>query len=137
MTKVSIVLHFPKDLVDKPIVYRLVKDFNLSFNILKAEINPQEGQGGLLVLELEGDEKDYKKGIEYLKKSGLKLQLLSKDISMDRTKCVDCTICVPLCPTKALVKDAASCEVKFIKDECIACGICIKACPYGAMTISF
>ena len=35
-----IVLHFPKRLVDRPIVSRLVKDYNLDFNILKALITP-------------------------------------------------------------------------------------------------
>ncbi len=137
MRKVSIVLHFPKELVNKPIVYKLVKDFNLSFNILKAEINPQEKRGGLLILELEGNHKDYKLGIEYLKKCGVKVQLLSQDISMDKNKCVDCTICVPLCPTQALRKDPQTFEVIFVKEECIACGICLKACPYAAMKILF
>ena len=61
-----IVLHFPKKLVDKPIVFRLVKDFSLEFNILKAEVNPKEE--GLLVLELRGDDESYHKGIEFLKK---------------------------------------------------------------------
>jgi ABC-type methionine transport system ATPase subunit len=44
----KIVLRFPKRLVDRPIVYRLVKDFDLEFNILKASVTPE--QEGLLVL---------------------------------------------------------------------------------------
>lgn len=135
MEGVKIVLHFPKHLVDKPIVYRLVKDFNLGFNILKAEVNPKEE--GLLVLELKGEEENYKKGIEYLKNEGLKVQLLSQDVSMDKARCVECTVCIPLCPTQALVKDAVSQEVSFVKEKCIVCGICVKACPYGAMKIDF
>ena len=47
-----IVLHFPKRLVDRPLVYRLIKDYNLEFNILKALVTPEEE--GLLVLELKG-----------------------------------------------------------------------------------
>lgn len=133
--KVRIVLYFPKQLVDKPIVYRLVKDFNLKFNILKAEVNPKEE--GILILELEGDKENYQKGIEYLKKEGLKVQPLSQDISIDREKCVDCTICVPLCPTKALLRNPQTAEVEFVKEECIACGICLRACPYAAIRIAF
>lgn len=133
--KVRIVLYFPKQLVDKPIVYRLVKDFNLKFNILKAEVNPKEE--GILILELEGDKENYKKGIEYLKKEGLKVQPLSQDISINREKCVDCTICVPLCPTKALLRNPQTAEVEFVKEECIACGICLRACPYAAIRIAF
>jgi ferredoxin len=130
-----IVLHFPKDLVGKAVVFRLVKDFNLEFNILKAEVNPREE--GLLVLALKGSDAEYEKGIAYLKKEGVKVQPLSKDVSMDRSKCVDCTVCVPLCPTDALIVNQDSNEVEFVKEKCIACGICITACPYGAMTIKF
>ncbi|UCC96223.1 MAG: NIL domain-containing protein, partial [Candidatus Omnitrophota bacterium] len=45
----KIVLHFPSNLVDKPIIYKLSKDFDLEFNILKAFVNPKEE--GLMVLE--------------------------------------------------------------------------------------
>ena len=48
----KVVLRFPHRLVDKPIIYRLVKDYDLQFNILKASITPKEE--GLLVLELSG-----------------------------------------------------------------------------------
>ena len=62
MTSQRIVLHFPHRLVDQPIVYKLVKEFNLSFNILKASVTPQEE--GLMVLELSGSDDDFKKGVK-------------------------------------------------------------------------
>lgn len=130
-----IVLHFPKDLVDKPIIYHLIKDYNLTFNIMKAQVDPNEE--GLMVLELSGEDSSFKQGIEYLKKTGVGLQPLSQDVSMDRNKCVDCSVCVPLCPTQALVKNKESYIVEFDKNKCIACEICVHACPYKAMTISF
>ena len=37
-----IVLHFTKEIWDKPIVYRLVKEYNLIFNILKANVLPRQ-----------------------------------------------------------------------------------------------
>ena len=52
-----IVLHFPRRLVEQPIICRLARDFNLEFNILKASVTPKEE--GLLVLELSGGQKDY------------------------------------------------------------------------------
>ncbi len=135
MSKKRVVIHFPKDMVDKPLIYKLVKEFDLEFNILKAEVNPNEE--GLLVLELNGDDDKVTRGIKYLEKEKLRIQSLSQDVSMDKEKCVDCSICVPLCPAQALVKDPATGEVQFIKDKCIACGICIHVCPYGAMSIQF
>lgn len=135
MENIKIVLHFPKDMVDKPVVYRLVKDFNLEFNILKAEVIPNEE--GVLVLELKGEDADFKKGIDYLKSEKVEVQPLSQDVSMDHDKCVSCTVCVPLCPTQALVKNEDTLSVEFIKEKCIACGICLRGCPYGAMKIEF
>lgn len=135
MKKKRIVLHFPKELVDKPIIYRLIKDFDLSFNIMKAQVDPN--QEGLMVLELSGNDEAYKKGIAYLKDTGVGLQLLSQDVLMNKDKCVDCSVCVPLCPTQALVKNLENYEVEFNKDKCIACGICVHACPYQAIKISF
>jgi len=52
MVSKRIVLKFPHKLVDQPIVYRLVKDFDLEFNILKASVTPREE--GLVVLEIWG-----------------------------------------------------------------------------------
>ncbi|RKY30073.1 MAG: (Fe-S)-binding protein [Candidatus Omnitrophota bacterium] len=134
MFKKRVVLHFPKELVDKPIVYKLVKEFSLEFNILKAEVNPREE--GVLVLEIKGEDTDLERGMEYLKKTGVKVQPLSQDVSMDKNKCVDCTVCIPLCPTQALVRNQ-NFEVEFIKERCIACGICISVCLYKAMSIRF
>jgi len=130
-----IVLHFPPRLVDQPIVYKLVKDFDLQFNILKAFVTPKEE--GLMVVELSGKEEDYKKGIVYLKKCGVKIQPLSKDIVRNEEKCTDCGVCVPICPVDALVVDKATRKVIFHKDKCIACELCIKICPTRAMEIHF
>ena len=60
-----IVLKFPHSLLDQPIVYRLVKDYDLELNILKAHVTPEEE--GLLVLELKGTKANYDKGSAYLK----------------------------------------------------------------------
>ncbi len=37
-----VVLQFPKRMIDEPIIYRLVKDYDLVPNILKASITPKE-----------------------------------------------------------------------------------------------
>ncbi|MDD5006302.1 MAG: NIL domain-containing protein [Candidatus Omnitrophica bacterium] len=135
MVSKKIVLHFPNKLVDQPIVYKLVKDYNLKFNILKASITPKEE--GLLVLELNGEEKDYKQGVNYLKESGVKVQPLSRDVVRNEAKCTHCGVCVPICPTAALVVDPLTRKVNFYNDKCIACELCIKACPVRAMEVHF
>ena len=122
-------------MVDRAVVWRLAKDFNLEFNILKAEVSPAEE--GILVLELKGKDADYQRGVDYLRKSGVEIQLLSEDIVLNHGKCVDCGLCVALCPTQALTQNQKTFEVEFFQDKCLACGICIGVCPYKAITISF
>ena len=135
MPNKKIVLHFPKNMVNQPIVYRLIKEYNLSFNILKAKILPAEE--GLMVMELTGSEKDYERGIEYLKSSGVTIQPLSKDIKLIENKCTHCGACVVMCPADALKVSVKDRTVIFDSDKCIACELCIEPCPTRAMVVHF
>ena len=134
MTTKKIVLHFPSQLADQPLVSRLVRDYALEFNILKAYIDSEEG--GLLALELSGEDENYKNGIQYLKDVGVKVQPLSKDITRNEDRCAHCSVCVPLCPTGSFEVDTVTSEVHFHDDKCVACGLCVKICPPGAMEMS-
>ena len=130
-----IVLRFPRRLVDRPIVYRLVKDFNLEFNILKASVTPEEE--GLMVVELSGEQQDYDKGIRYLTTNGVRIQSLSQDVIRNEERCTHCGACITICPTYAFEVDPVTKQVKFYDEKCVACGICIKACPPRAMEVHF
>jgi NAD-dependent dihydropyrimidine dehydrogenase PreA subunit len=131
----KIVLRFPKRLVDRPIVYRLVKDYDLEFNILKASITPE--QEGLLVLELKGDQKEYDKGINFLVKGGVKIESLSQDVTRNEERCTSCGACITICPAGAFELEPKTRLVKFNNEKCIACGLCIPACPPRAMEVHF
>ena len=130
-----IVLHFPKRLVDRSIVSRLVKDYDLDFNILKALITPEEE--GLLVLELSGEQQAYDKGIRYLSKTGVRIQSLSQDVLRNEERCTHCGACIAICPSGAFEMDPISRRVNFYNEKCVACGLCIKACPPRAMEVHF
>ncbi len=130
----KIVLRFPKRLVDRPIICRLVKDYNLEFNLLKASVTQEEG---LMVLELSGDRKEYDKGINFLIKTGVKIQSLSQDVTRNEERCTHCGACVTICPAGAFELDRKTRRVKFHDNKCIACGLCITACPPRAMEVHF
>jgi ferredoxin len=130
-----IVLHFPKRLVDRPIVSRLVKDYDLDFNILKALVTPEEE--GLLIIELSGEQPDYDKGIRYLTKAGVKIQSLSQDVLRNEERCTHCGACIAICPSGAFELDPVTRRVNFYDERCVACGLCIKACPPRAMEVHF
>jgi len=130
-----IVLRFPRRLVDRPIVSRLVKDYDLDFNILKASVTPDEE--GLLVLELSGKQDDYDKGIGYLTKTGVKIQSLSQDVTRNEERCTHCGACITVCPAGAFELEPVTRRVNFLNEKCLACGLCIKACPPRAMELHF
>jgi len=130
-----IVLHFPKRLVDRPIICKLIKDYNLEFNILKALVTPEEE--GLMVLELSGEQKDYDKGIKYLTKNGLRIQSLSQDVTRNEEICTHCGVCVTICPTFAFEVDPVTRLVRFYDEKCVVCGLCLKGCPPRAMEVHF
>ena len=92
MISKRIVLRFPNRLIDQPIVCKLVKDYDLEFNILKAYVTPREE--GLLVLELKGQDEEYHRGIDYLIRIGVRIQPLSQDIIRNNAKCTHCGICI-------------------------------------------
>jgi ferredoxin len=130
------VLTFPKNKIDQPIVYRLIKDYNLSFNILRANIKPDDE--GIMALELTGEDDDIKKGMEYLKKQGVGVQPLSKKIEVNWEKCTQCGACVAQCPVSALyIKDKKTQVVEFDPEKCIACELCVQPCPPRAIEVKF
>jgi len=131
----KIVLHFPRRIVDRPIVSRLVKEYSLDFNILKASFTPDEE--GLMVLELTGKQEDYDEGIRYLTKTGVRIQSLSQNVIRNEERCTHCGACVTVCPAGAFELDPLTRRVNFDDEKCLACGLCLKACPPRAMELHF
>jgi len=130
-----VVLRFPRSLVDQPIVSKLIKDYNLDFNILKASVSPREE--GLLVMELTGQRKDFDKAMDYLTEAGVVTQPLSRDIRRNEDRCTDCGACVVMCPTWAFEVDEVTRKVRFDDSKCIACELCLLTCPPRAMELTF
>lgn len=133
MVSKRIVLTFPHKMVDQPIVYKLVKEFDLTFNILQAKITPQEE--GVMVIELKGKKEQYAQGIQYLTSLGVTVEPLGQDVTRDEARCTHCGACLAVCPTGALAIDPKSRKVIFDPEKCIACELCVRACPPRAMIV--
>ena len=134
MKKKKLVLSFPEKVVTKPITYTLVKEFDLVFNILRAEITPD--MEGKMLIELQGNEQQIKEAIDYLDDAGVSVQEAAKDIMIDRAQCVDCGVCTSICITQALNLDKKTAKLKFNKDKCILCELCLDCCPVTAIKVN-
>ena len=133
MAKKRLVLTFPPSLVNKPVTYHLVKEYDLVINILRARVTPEEE--GKLVIDLEGEKDKLEKGVKYLSELGVHIQPLARDVAWKAENCTHCTACITICPTGALRVNEDTREMIFNKEKCIACELCIPACPYQAMVI--
>ncbi len=126
-----VLLVFHQEVMYKPLIYKLVREFDLVFNILEAKILPR--REGRLILELNGSKEDVLRGIEYLEKEGVTVTRIADQIHRDEEACVHCGACTAVCRTGALVTDPETMEVLFIPDKCVACGQCETACPMNAL----
>lgn len=49
--------------------------------------------------------------------------------------CLQCGLCLDVCPTGALTRDGATDAVVVDADSCAGCGACVKVCPFGVLRI--
>ncbi len=133
MAPKKVVLRFSADIADQPIIYKLVKDYGLVINILKANVNPQKE--GTLVMDITGD--NIEQGLDYLRGVGVGVQSLTEEIIQNEEKCTSCGACTAICPSGALYIERPDMNVRFDSDRCVVCHLCLKACPVRAMEVRF
>ncbi len=129
------VLHFNQNNYDKPIVYQLIKNYDLVVNILRAVILPRKES--YLVLEIDGDEVLMEQGLTSLNESGVEVESIRKSVKRNEEICTSCGACTAICPTGALYIERPSMKVLFAPEKCSACGLCVNVCPPRAMEVNF
>ena len=128
-----ILVHFPRTLVQEPILSIVTKEFDITFNIISARIT--ENEEGVMKVGLRGTRSKVLAAIDFMKKKGLSVRSLSKFVTIDRALCTDCGACVVHCPTGALFYEADR-AVGFDSSKCISCELCRLACPYHAVLVA-
>lgn len=128
-----LILRFSTEISHQPLVCNLARKFDLTFNILHAQILPRKE--GIMVLELSGPREQFKEGVSYLKNEGVSVQNADQEISRMEEKCVHCGACTAVCPTQALHISRPDMHVIFDQEKCSVCELCILTCPTRAMCI--
>lgn len=127
---------FHKCETEKPIVYHLVKNYDLEVNIFRAKVTPEEE--GYLLLDVTGTRENITKAIEYVKTFNVEVDEDKKGVQWTKDLCTSCGGCIPHCPTNALhVENTQTREIAFDKDRCIECLSCIEICPFKACISMF
>jgi ferredoxin len=128
-------LTFPPAEALKPLTYHLVKDYDLTPNILRAQIQP--GQQGRMLLEVRGAAEAIDDGISFLLNEGVTVHPAASDICLDDERCVTCGLCTAVCKPEALTLESATSALVFDKEKCVYCEACVVACPRRAITLRF
>ncbi len=131
MASRNVLLIFKANIMYKPVIYRLARDFDLVFNILEAKILPRKE--GRILLELRGEEDLIEKGVKFLEDQEVVVEPLADKVWREEELCVHCGACTGLCPTGALSILTPDMKIVFDVQKCVACGMCGLVCPFGAM----
>ncbi|MFH1788990.1 MAG: 4Fe-4S binding protein [Candidatus Altiarchaeota archaeon] len=100
-------------------------------NILRANVDYDEGVLVISVMDTPAKEREL---ISYIKSRGVAVEELSGEIVKDSSRCVDCGVCVGVCPTDAISASEDK-VILFDNEACVQCGACIEACPFSAVTL--
>lgn len=75
--KKRIYLTYPKEMIKEPLIYQVNKKFGVITNIRQATVSDKIG---LVALELDGNDQEIEKVIEYLVSKGVKVEPIELDI---------------------------------------------------------
>ena len=75
MTRVKFT--YEQEMIKRPIIYDLGRRFEIVTNIRRADVREDMGW---VVLELEGDEEEIRKGLEWVVDSGVRVDPISGDV---------------------------------------------------------
>jgi ABC-type methionine transport system ATPase subunit len=70
-------LSYPRSLIKEPILYHLVKKFDLVFNIRGASVSEEMG---LVALEFEGTRDQIERAIVWLRSTGVTVETIEKNV---------------------------------------------------------
>jgi ABC-type methionine transport system ATPase subunit len=70
-------LSYPKTLIREPLLYHLVKKFDLVFNIRGASVSEEMG---LVAVEFEGSNEQIERAIAWLRQSGVTVEPIEKNV---------------------------------------------------------
>ncbi|MFN8034497.1 MAG: NIL domain-containing protein [Acidimicrobiia bacterium] len=77
MESVRLFVSFPEELVDRPMIYEMVKQFDVVPNIRRANV---EAHSGWVILELGGPEEQRNAAIAYLEEVGCTVNPMQGDV---------------------------------------------------------
>ena len=77
MSSLRLFVSFPEELVDRPLIYEIIKKFDVVPNIRRANV---EGHSGWLILEVNGESSQLDAAIAYFEGLGCTVNRMEGDV---------------------------------------------------------
>jgi ABC-type methionine transport system ATPase subunit len=77
MARLRVKFTFVEDLIKEPIIWKLAKEFDVVTNIRRADVTDERGW---VILELDGDRDEIERGLEWVRKNGVRVDPVYEDI---------------------------------------------------------
>jgi L-aspartate semialdehyde sulfurtransferase ferredoxin len=77
MAKVRLFVSFPEQLVDRPLIYEVIKKFDVVPSIRRANV---EDHSGWIILEMNGDSSQLDASVAYLEEVGCTVNRMEGDV---------------------------------------------------------
>jgi ABC-type methionine transport system ATPase subunit len=73
----KVMLKYPENLIQEPVLFRMVRQYDVMPNIRRARVTDTVGE---IALELEGTEENLEQGIQFLRDQGVLVEPLEGDV---------------------------------------------------------
>ncbi len=133
--KEKYILEYTEQVVEEPIIYSLVKHFDVKVNILRAEISP--GREGSMLVEIESEPDRLARAEAFLNEHFVRMIPIAESLGFQQEACIDCGACTAVCFSGCLTIGEPDWKLHVDRSKCIACGLCVPACPLGLFTLKF
>lgn len=75
ITEKRVRLVYPRHLLNQPLIFRLIKDFNLLTNIVNAQVTDEKGW---LELIIKGEQENVQQGLAWMAGQGVQVEMISE-----------------------------------------------------------
>ncbi len=125
----KLLLRFSPEIIKQPIISETVIETGVRLDIERAKV---DGASGEIVINV--PEGGCRSVVDFLRKRGVDVTKLGKNIVKDDESCIHCGACVSVCPVDAH-QFQHDWSVKLESSECVQCGACITACPMRVLKL--
>jgi NAD-dependent dihydropyrimidine dehydrogenase PreA subunit len=124
---VKIILKFPQEIMQDPLLADVVLETGVRINIDRALVDASFGE---IVIDVP-DERVEEVAAAF-RRRGTEVREMDTPVVFDETECVQCGACVSVCPVEVF-KYNKDRSISIDLTRCVLCKSCMAMCPHGAL----